>query len=489
MFKRNLVVKDLIQIDNEVIMTNKKLDEFFELKQNLTNLIKQIATSSDEEQVASYLKDLRVFEAKFHPLKSISNIKEFDEDKIYKLNIELLTLENSIKKLVKLLEEEVNIAKMQVSSTELLKKRALYNSFLEKEKQIFEIYESINTFKNNEFALIHNINAMRFDLEKTYKRSRRFLFSISTIFAALLCLPYFIFINKIPSVAIDDISFSLFMILPVGFFVIVYAGFVFIQNFILFRIFKEHDRFFNHIFVFLYNFFLFFLLILPFTRYFDTGALCTLIFMQVFVSISFVCYITFYTQKILFSIFLVSITIFVDLLPIFAVYFVFDEINISYICLFFTILFISRLISNYKIFLYRIQFALSLMLLSLILVFLNRDFVRLADIANYNADYVIPTKFIPSYVLNLKPNCSQTKVIKFDENLTKLENIKVVVKSDEKYFLKIEQKPFECVRYDKFSVKCEQTVLELENLDCKKKNDKLLCEYKEFDVHQRNIFN
>lgn len=80
-------------------------------------------------------------------------------------------------------------------------------------------------------------------------------------------------------------------------------------------------------------------------------------------------------------------------------------------------------------------------------------------------------------------------MIKFDENLTKLENIKVVVKSDEKYFLKIEQKPFECVRYDKFSVKCEQTVLELENLDCKKKNDKLLCEYKEFDVHQRNIFN
>ncbi|WP_169777378.1 hypothetical protein [Campylobacter mucosalis] len=470
MFKRNLVVKDLIQIDQEIAMANKKLSEFLTLKQNLENAI---------EQNAPYLEYLRLFKKEFHPLKS----------EISKLNIELLTLENSIKKLVKLLEEEASIAKLQISSTRIFEKKTLYNSFLEKEKQIFEIYENIDTFKNNEFALIHNINAMRFDLRKMYQKSRRFSFSISTIFAALLCLPYFIFINKIPSVAIDDISFSLFMILPFGLFVIVYAGFVFMQNFMLFRIFKEHKRFFNHIFVLLYNLCLFCLLFLPFTKYFNADMLCVLIFAQVFIFVSFVCYITFYTQKILFSIFLVCLTIFVDLLLIFAVYFVFNEVIALYLFLFFAVLFISRLIANYKIFRYRIQFALSLVLLSLILVFLNRDFVRLADIANYNADYVIPTKLIPSYVLDLNHDFVKTKVVKFDENLTKLENIRVVVKSDDKYFLKIEQKPFECVRYGAFSVKCAQTVLDLENLDCKKKDDKILCEYKEFDVHQRNIFN
>lgn len=510
MLKRNLVVEDLMQIDNEIVVASKKLNEFFILKQNLMIIIEQIVVAINDnlkEQIISCIKDLNLFSKTFiHPLKSVKNIckiisdmkqgkidlSKFDlefNSEVSTLNVELLTLENSIKKLVKLLEEEAHIAKMQVSSTKLFEKKNLYNSFLEKEKQVFEIYEGINAFKSNEFALIHNINAMRFDLRKIYKRSRRFSFSISTIFAALLCLPYFIFINKIPSVAIDDISFSLFMILPFGLFVIIYVGFVFVQNFILFRIFKERQRYVNHAFVFLYNLCMLCVLILPFTRYLDMCMLCTLIFMQVFVLLSFVFYVTFYMKKMLFGIFLGYITIFVDSLLIFAVYFMFDDVNFICLCLFFVILFISRLMSNYKIFLYKIQFVLILMLLSLILVFLNKDFVRLADIANYNADYVIPTKFVPPYVLNLNSDSSQTKVIKFDENLTKLENIRVVVKSDDKYFLKIMQKPFECHQYDKVSVKCAQQVLELQNLDCRKKNDKLSCEYKEFEIHQRNIFN
>lgn len=171
MFEREFYDSDLDKIESEKEFLDKTLNEFTNFKGKFANLVDEIVEACDENSIYDFLKNCDELEK----LKDYSDlvpivVKQFfsktyeikrnlDKD-LQKHSSTLNGLLNKIKnfgdfilKIKKLLDEEKEIIQRHGSSTNLSEKSKLYRQFLEKEKQIYEIYCSNSKIKNEKKTL------------------------------------------------------------------------------------------------------------------------------------------------------------------------------------------------------------------------------------------------------------------------------------------------------------------------------------------------
>lgn len=186
-----------------------------------------------------------------------------------------------------------------------------------------------------------------------------------------------------------------------------------------------------------------------------------------------------------------------DFVFVFFIYFRADDLDHFMTMLFCGLIFPLRFISIGKIFDYKSQIIMLIILLTMSSGFFSGEFVRMAKLGNYNDDFIVKTKFVPPHILDANLTSCGTRnatcVEKFDENLTKFTNLKVIVVLDKKYKVALNPK-FECKFKDdnktatcsindfKSSVDIDRT-----NLNCEPSIPHHKCHYKEFTIYKENI--
>ena len=156
-----------------------------------------------------------------------------------------------------------------------------------------------------------------------------------------------------------------------------------------------------------------------------------------------------------------------------------------------------RFIAIGKMFDYKLQIYFIIFALFMALGFFSREFAGMARLGNYNDDFIVKTKFVPPHILDANLTSCGTRnatcIEKFDENLTKFTNLKVIVVLDKKYKVAINPK-FECEFKDdnktatcsindfKSSIDIDRT-----NLNCESSILHHKCRYKEFTIYKENI--
>ena len=277
MFEREFCDSDLDKIESEKEFLDKTLDEFTNFKGKFVNLAGKIIEACDENSIYDFLKncdELEKLENHYNPIsklvqkffnqtykikvnldknlqnfsleikKNLNDIKEYNTTKYTENFIKL------VEKIKKLLDEEKEIIQRHRSSTNLNEKSKLYRQFLEKEKQIYEIYLSNSRIENNDFVLNHTHNSIKFDIKQFFKKIKSWnLFVVSSfpLFGVLIFFPYFCMIGKFPSISISNTPITIFGALL---FLCIF-GFIIYQNYLIFKI-IEYGKIVYRIFIF-YN--------------------------------------------------------------------------------------------------------------------------------------------------------------------------------------------------------------------------------------------
>ncbi|CAD7288905.1 hypothetical protein LMG7974_01216 [Campylobacter majalis] len=512
--------KELKNIDEEIKYLKHCLDTFENLQKEFLIKAELIIDDCKEGKTTKFLKhcdDIERLNGRFNPAlssvesfykttykakRNLDNLLSFAckfSGYIDSLNLYSKYFKESIQKAIILLNEEKDILKKQNSSTNLKEKDILKKEFLEKEKQIFEIYKNNSKFDLLNYDLKHFFNSIKYDAIKMWHFiCNKKLLSISSILflGSILCVPYFIIENKVPSISFDELYFALIVVFAFGFLTLFYIGVIFLyQNYLLFDISKYNKTAINHAYIYIYHLLFLTSLLLIVCNSLKDNLLILLFSLMAVLSLFFAIYSSFKSKTISNTILFLLLIFISDFLFFAIVKFRSDEIDVLALIMFVIIWFFARLLSMLKIFEYSLQGFFAILILFVILLFLHKDFVRLAGIANYDANYIVPTKFIPKHILDSNlSKCdkdNETCIIKFDENLTMLKNVKVVVKSDEKYFLKLNKQPFECEKFND-KIKCNDDIFNAHDLKCKNiKENGLECEYSYpiFEINQKNIVN
>lgn len=524
MFEREFYDSDLDKIESEKEFLERKLDEFTNFKSELDEFIKladRVIEACDKNSVCDFLKscdELEKLDNYHHSPMSyivenffsqIYQIKKNLDKELQEYSLTLNRLVNKIKnfdkfilKIEKLLDEEKKLIFANKKSVNLNEKSKLYRQFLEKEKQIYEIYLKNFHIENNDFTLSHTHNAIKFDIKQFFKKIKSLdLFVVSSIplLGFLLVFPYFFMINEFPQVGINNALITIFGV----FIFLVLFNFIIYENYLIFNV-VENKKI-------IYGFFVIYHIILlvmlsPFflEKIFKNYANFIYKYFNIFIFVCFVIIILFtlyhlsrqhkykIANALLFVVFLIFDYVFVSF-----VYFRADDLEPFMTMLFCGLIFPLRFISIGKIFDYKSQIIMLMFLLTVSSGFFSGEFVRMARLGNYSDDFIVKTKFVPQYILDANlTNCgarNTTCIEKFDESLTKFTNLKVIVVLDKKYKVTINPK-FECkFKDDNKTATCSindfksSADIDRANLDCKSNILHHKCRYKEFTIYKENI--
>lgn len=487
MLHKNFTVFDLKNIDDEIKELKKidfespkstvvKIEVLFKL-QNLSNTQKFYLSTLQEEfkntfnpekliktlnkfrkdtdYLDGFLKD-EVFEAK----KSLEQLnEEYKDIKSVKL-CWIENYENSVKKVIQILEEEKNIINKQIRSSDLTKNKELSDRFLEKEKMIYEIYGAQNSILDSKAAVSRFLekrlpNSMLYDFLNVTKLLYKYkIFSLFGLMlsGALLCIPYFLKVGKVPEISLGDLPMSLLTISILGFLCIfIFALLLLLQSYFISAISQNFPNKYiisKNIFYILTVINLLFILLIPFA--YNKISVVTENFNKI---IDYFFYYYLINLLISFSIFaklskrlsdsIISFmfTFIIDFFIIAIVFLKFEYIN--FMVLLYFIMFIAsiRAISMSRFFEYKIIISLSFIVATLLIISaLSGSFVRLISLANYNETFTIKKEFLPKSILNL-PNCFYGyKFTCIDDSISNkdgitVKNLLVRIKSDGKYYL------------------------------------------------------
>ena len=201
-------------------------------------------------------------------------------------------------------------------------------------------------------------------------------------------------------------------------------------------------------------------------------------------------------DKIINALLFISAFVVLDFIFIIFVYFRIDDLNFFMTIMFCGLILLLRFIAIGKMFDYKLQIYFIIFALFMALGFFSREFAGMARLGNYNDDFIVKTKFVPPHILDANlTNCdvkNATCVEKFDENLTKFTNLKVIVVLDKKYKVALNPK-FECKFKDDKTATCSindfksSADIDRANLDCKSNILHHKCRYKEFTIYKENI--
>lgn len=440
-----------------------------------------------------------MFEREFYDnnLDKIESEKEFLDKTLNEL-----TNDSSIKMITRLLDEEKVIINRHKFSINLNEKSKLYRQFLEKEKQIYEIYCSNSKIKNEKKRYIeHMSNAVELDIRKIYNyfsnHTSAFI-SILTLFGIFLYIPYFLSISEIPQTNANIMAIVVSMaIVLITFLCLIFS------NYFLFIISRDIQKISIPI-IFFYHLIWFFIVFAPiaqmkYSNYiYEHIEILSLIWLGLLLFIG-LCKIIKDKEKdisIAYALLFMAMFMLIDWFVILIVYLRLDEINGFFTFSILLILFFSRLISIATTFDYRLHSVFAILVLIMFICFASKDFARLAKLGNYNDNFIVNTKFVPQDILDANlTNCgarNTTCIEKFDENLTKFTNLKVIVVLDKKYKVALNPK-FECkFKDDNKSAVCgvddSELLLDKTNLSCEShlRDDNKTCDY-EFEIYEKNI--
>lgn len=517
MFEREFYDNNLDKIESEKEFLDKTLNEFTNFKGKFVNLAGKIIEACDENSIDNFLKNYDELEK----LKVYSDltpiiVKQFfsqtyeikrnlDKD-LQKHSSALNELLNKIKnfdvfilKIKKLLDEEKKIIWTRESSTNLNEKSRLYRQFLEKEKQIYEIYLSNFHIKNNDFVLPHTHNSVEFDIREFFKKIKSLdLFVVSSIplLGFILVFPYFFMINEFPQLGINN---ALITIFGAFLFLFLFSAIMY-QNYYTFKVVKNKK--------FIFAIYQFILLIIIATPFLDK--ILINFANQVYKYLNIILFVWFAIialcglyhlyekdkDKIINALLFISAFVVLDFIFIIFVYFRIDDLNFFMTIMFCGLILLLRFIAIGKMFDYKLQIYFIIFALFMALGFFSREFAGMARLGNYNDDFIVKTKFVPPHILDANlTNCdvkNATCVEKFDENLTKFTNLKVIVVLDKKYKVALNPK-FECKFKDDKTATCSindfksSADIDRANLDCKSNILHHKCRYKEFTIYKENI--
>lgn len=287
------------------------------------------------------------------------------------------------------------------------------------------------------------------------------------VFGALLCIPYFLELRRVPEISIGSIPISLVAVFAIAVFLTLYfCILVFLQNYFLFRCWYESKNKIKYCFIGVDFVAILLMALFPLIYYIlnlsysshrclnDIGCLFgRCLDLHAVLLVYFFCKFWWDNKDELSNIFLAAFLIFIsDLLILIAIYFNYADEYILIVVSMAILSFLIRLLQISRQFAYRVLlFVLSFMALVFLLFASNSGFfVRVVGLANYQTDFDIKKENIPEYV-NLeninKCKNTQDKDINFikytcisdkmPSSTVKFKNILVKVKSDGRYWLEV----------------------------------------------------
>ena len=503
MFERDFTYKDLERVETEMANMYVALANIYRNKSYIWKIsrtldkLKNLNFSSKERYIidrfeSKYVKHMdRTYEV-FNFLQKFTEKEDFKilsdtarslineieryllvlkQDNIYSANRTAFktTIIRYIKS-IKILKIQKEIVKKLIESIDVEDRKKLYIEFLKNEGEIYRIYNNLpdKFIKDKTTCINHVSNAMLSDAKEIITKGIKYkILSVLSfvVFGALLCMPYFLYLRRMPEISIGSIPISLVAVFAIGIFLTLYLYIIlFLQNYFLFRSWYESKNEIKYCFIVVDFVAILLMAFLPLIYYkldlssssyeclSDIGCLFkTCLGLYGVLLVCFFCKFWLDNKDELNNIFLVALLIFIsDLLILLAIYFNYADEYILVIVLMVILHFLVRLLQIGKRFTYRILLvALSFMALVLLLS-TSGFFVRVVGLANYQTDFDIKKENIPEYV-NLeninKCKNTQDKDINFikytcisDEmpsSTVKFKNILIKVKSDGRYWLEV----------------------------------------------------
>ena len=503
MFEGDFTYKDLKLVDDEIgalsnfkslnkqwchaYNINKIIDKFkhkisigwgIECIENL--LTKCIKYENKIDKIRSYVKD--IMDNKYNLLSEESK-KDIDEiyisltylkeNGINSISIYTIKkLSTDYEKILRILKIQKEIVKKSIKTIDIEDKKKLYIKFLKNESEIYRIYNNLpdKFIKDKKTYISHVSNSMLSDAKEIIAKGIKYkIFSVLNfvVFGALLCIPYFLELRRVPEISIGSIPISLVAVFAIAVFLTLYfCILVFLQNYFLFRCWYESKNKIKYCFIGVDFVAILLMALFPLIYYIlnlsysshrclnDIGCLFgRCLGLHAVLLVYFFCKFWWDNKDELSNIFLAAFLIFIsDLLILIAIYFNYADEYILIVVSMAILSFLIRLLQISRQFAYRVLlFVLSFMALVFLLFASNSGFfVRVVGLANYQTDFDIKKENIPEYV-NLeninKCKNTQDKDINFikytcisDEmpsSTVKFKNILVKVKSDGRYWLEV----------------------------------------------------
>ena len=274
MFERNFTYKDLEQIETEIENTREALTRIYKNKSYIWEIsrafdkLKNSDFSSEEKYLidifeSEYIKCMNKtnesinFLHKFTRRKDFKILSDAARGLIDKIERHLLILEQKdiystskivfrgiiIKyiKSIKILKIQKEIVKKLIESIDAKDKKKFYIKFLKNESEIYKIYDNLpdKFIKDKTTYINHVSNAMLSDAKEIAAKGIKYkIFSVLNfvVFGALLCVPYFLELRRVPEISIGSIPISLVAVFAIAVFLTLYfCILVFLQNYFLFR--------------------------------------------------------------------------------------------------------------------------------------------------------------------------------------------------------------------------------------------------------------
>lgn len=373
-------------------------------------------------------------------------------------------------KSIKILKIQKEIVKKLIESIDAKDKKKFYIRFLKNESEIYKIYDNLpdNFIKDKKTYISHVSNSMLSDAKEIISKGIKYkIFSVLNfvVFGALLCIPYFLELRRVPEISMGSIPMSLVAVFTIGLSLTLYLYIlVFLQNYFLFRGWYESKNKIKYCFIGVDFLAILLMAFFPLIYYIldlsssshrclkDIDCLFGMgLGLHVVLLVCFFCIFWWNNKDELSNIFLAAILIFIsDLLILLAIYFNYANEYILVVAFMAILSFLIRLLQISRQFAYRVLlFVLSFMAL-VFLLFASSFFVRAVGLANYQTDFDIKKENIPEYI-NLeninkcknKPN-KDINFIKYTcisnempSSTVKFKNILVKVKSDGRYWLEV----------------------------------------------------
>lgn len=497
MFERNFTYKDLEQIDTEIENTREALAKIYKNKSHIWEIsrafdkLKNSDFSSEEKYLidifeSEYIKCMNKtnesinFLHKFTKRKDFKILSDVARGLIDKIERHLLILEQKdiystskivfrgiiIKyiKSIKILKIQKEIVKKSIKTIDIEDKKKLYIKFLKNESEIYKIYDNLpdKFIKDKRTYINHVSNAMLSDTKEIIAKGIKYkIFSVLNfvVFGALLCIPYFLRLKRVPEISIGSIPISLVAVFAIGVSLALYLCIlVFLQNYFLFRSWYESEHKIKYWFIGVDFGVILLMALFPLIYYiFDLSSSSINYLFGTSLGLHAVLLACFFrkfwcdNKDEMSNIFLAALLIFIsDLLILLAIYSNYADEYILVVAFMAILSFLIRLLQISRQFAYEVVLVILSLVAFVSLLFASTSgfFVRVVGLANYKTDFDIKKENIPEYVIkNIKCKNTQDKDINFikytcisDEmpsSTVKFKNILVKVKSDGRYWLEV----------------------------------------------------
>ena len=287
MFERNFTYKDLEQVETEIENIHEALANVYDKSciwkiSRALDKLKNSNFSSTEKYIiaifeSEYVKRMNRTDKAINFLQKfikqddfkilsdtarglINEIEQYllvlKQDNIYSANITAFrtTIIRYIKS-IKILKIQKEIVKKLIESIDVEDRKKLYIEFLKNEGEIYRIYNNLpdKFIKDKTTYINHVSNAMLSDAKEIITKGIKYkILSVLSfvVFGALLCMPYFLYLRRMPEISIGSIPISLVAVFAIGIFLTLYLYIIlFLQNYFLFRSWYESKNKIKYCFV------------------------------------------------------------------------------------------------------------------------------------------------------------------------------------------------------------------------------------------------